>query len=387
MRNVLFVIESLHCGGAEKSLVNLLSSIDLTENKVDLLLFTRGGEFEKFLPEQIKIIDFGIKKSRSGFYYFFARIIFWLKKRLKKNRKYNSHHTFWLSFHKLIPILKKEYDVAIAYSQGFASYFVAEKTIATKKFSWLNTDYKKAKHYAKFDYKYYSKFDKIVCVSKECESSLLNEMKLIKKDLPTFILKDISDQSIINELSISEPGFQKKESKEITILTVCRLVELKGIHLAISACRLLLNEGLSLKWYVIGDGPERKFLEKEIIKNGLSDAFILLGFKENPYSYMRSCDIYVQTSLFEGLGLTVIEASILNKPIVTTDFDTAPSIITHNKTGLICKKNPESIANNILKLIKNENFRDVIVDNLSNLRNSDKEKSLNKFNSLLSEKS
>ena len=111
---------------------------------------------------------------------------------------------------------------------------------------------------------------------------------------------------------------------------------------------------------------------------------ILLGYKENPYPYIKSCDIYAQTSLFEGLGLTVIEAAILQKPIVTTNFPTSYSIIENEITGLICNMNPLDIAKSIERYLNNPELNKKIVKNLSLLKNNDKEISLNKVNDLLS---
>ena len=98
---------------------------------------------------------------------------------------------------------------------------------------------------------------------------------------------------------------------------------------------------------------------------------------------MKSCDIYVQSSLFEGLGLTVIEAAILKKPIVSTNFPTASSIITNEETGLICEMDSISISNTIERYLNEDNLKIYIIKNLSLLENFDKEISLNQVNQLL----
>ena len=381
MKSILFFIESLHCGGAEKSLVTLLQNIDYSIYQVDLLLIKKGGEFEKFVPKQVTIIHKDIY-SKNPLKHALSRLHFWFLKKINQNKPYNSAHTFWTVFNKSIPEHKKKYDVAIGYSQGFATYYVVNKINAEKKYAWLNIDYAHAKHYAAFDYDYYSKLDQVVCVSPECEKSLLDEMKTIGKALLTNILKDITDDSIVNNLSKESKGFSEKNNA-FTLLTVCRLAKQKGLHLAVNACEILKNKGVAFKWYIVGEGTERLFLENEIKNKGLENHLILLGFKENPYPYMKTCDVYVQTSLFEGLGLTVIEAAILHKPIVTTNFPTASSIITHNKTGLICKMDGDAIATSILKYITDAPFTEKIVSNLSKVKNTDKEKSLETFHTLI----
>jgi glycosyltransferase involved in cell wall biosynthesis len=381
MKTIVFVIESLHCGGAEKSIVTLLQNINYSEYQVDLILIKKGGEFEKFVPKEVNIIYKNIF-SKNPLIHFISRFRFWWLKKLRKNKAYNTAHTFWTAYNKSIPNHQKKYDVAIGYSQGFATYYVAEKVKANIKYAWLNIDYEHAKHYAGFDYQYYVQLNSVVCVSPECKTSLLKEMETIGKTLHTTILKDITDDSIVNKLSNESTGFSKN-GNACNILTVCRLAKQKGLHLAVNACVILKNKGIDFKWYIIGEGSERSFLENEIQNKDLESYCILLGFKENPYPFMKTCDIYVQTSLFEGLGLTVIEAAILHKPIVTTNFPTASSIITHNKTGLICEMTPKAIAASVSKYIEDKMFRDTVVYNLSKVSNTDKETSLATFYSLI----
>ena len=382
MKKLLFIIESLHCGGAEKSIVTLLKNIDYKLNQVDLILIKKGGEFEKFIPNEVSVIYKDATTSSSFFKRILPRIKFKILKKQNQNSVYNSSHLFWQAFKSIIPVHTKKYDVAIGYSQGFAAYYVVDKTVADKKYAWLNIDYSHARHYAKFDYPYYAKLDSVVCVSPECKTSLLDAMQSIGKTLPTTVLKDITDDSIVNKLSKEGLGFPKN-SEAHTILTVCRLAKQKGLYLAVNACEILKNKGVNFKWYIVGEGTEREFLESEIKNKGLANHCILLGFKENPYPYMKTCDIYVQTSLFEGLGLTVIEAAILHKPIVTTNFPTASSIVTHNKTGVICEMKADAIALSISKYIDNAVFTDKIIDNLSKVKNTDKEKSLQTFQNLI----
>ena len=138
-----------------------------------------------------------------------------------------------------------------------------------------------------------------------------------------------------------------------------------------------------IEWFVVGEGGERNNLEKLINEKNLSDSFRLVGAYPNPYPYMKNCDIYVQTSLFEGLGLTVIEASYLAKPIVCTNFPTAYTIIKNEETGLITEMNAEAIAEGIERLINDKDLRDRLVSNLENLKNQDKEITLQKVDKLL----
>ncbi|WP_062059371.1 glycosyltransferase [Aquimarina longa] len=382
-KSILFVIESLQCGGAEKSLTTLLQNISFDAYEIDLILINKGGEFEKFVPEKVNII-YKDQFLNSGFLTSqIKRIHYLLLRKLNSIQKtYHLAQQYWKAFGSSIANHDKKYAIAIAYNQGFSTYYVANKVIANKKYAWLNTDYQKAGYTINFDFKHYTQFNKVVCVSKENEISLQSAVQGIGKKIETTIIKDITDYELIKKMSSEKIEF-RKEKNTTTIVTVGRLAQAKGLHMAIEACSILKKKEKNVKWYVIGEGPERNTLEELIRIHNLEKNFILLGFKENPYPYIYSCDIYTQTSLFEGLGLTVIEAAMLKKPIVTTNFPTASSIIEHDKTGIICEMNPDAIATSIENYMNNEILVKKVIENLDNRVNKDKEISLQKFNILM----
>ncbi|UKM63958.2 glycosyltransferase [Flavobacteriaceae bacterium GSB9] len=381
MKNIVFIIESLNCGGAEKSLVTLLQNFNYEKYNVDLVLFNKNGDFEKFVPNEVNIFYINLYNNTPSFRLFLYRFKFWLYRKLKK-RKFHNAQLHWKTYHKQINRLKKTYDIAIAYNQGLPTYFTAEKIAAKKKYAWLNIDYKLAGYNIKFDINKYIKFNKVVVVSQEAENGFLSELSKVEEMIKTIVIKDITDEKIVVKLSEEHTGLTKNTST-INICSVGRLAKQKGWHLAIYALSILLKKGYNIKWYIIGEGPERKSLEKIIKHEKLENNLILLGYKENPYPYIKSCDIYAQTSLFEGLGLTVIEAAVLQKPIVTTNFPTASTIITNNKTGLICSMNAKDIATSIEKYLKNPELMNEVLNNLYKQKNNDKERSLTKIGELL----
>ena len=103
---------------------------------------------------------------------------------------------------------------------------------------------------------------------------------------------------------------------------------------------------------------------------GLGQNVFLLGLKENPYPYMFNADIYVQTSTFEGFGMTIAEAKILHRPIVSTNFDIVHDQISDHQNGLIAEMTPESVANCIMELSCDRRLKDTIEENLGNEMNS-----------------
>ncbi|WP_111709647.1 glycosyltransferase [Lutibacter citreus] len=381
MKKVVFIIESLQCGGAEKSLITLLNLLDYSVFQVDLILFNSGGEFEKFVPKEVTIINKPLFKNVNVFNKFYKKIEFWILRKFTKNK--HTAQNFWNAYQHLINTHAVYYDVAIAYNQGFATYYLATKMSASKKIAWVNTDYQKAGYNAAIDFQFYKKLNTIVAVSEECKQSLKAAFNNYNLNATIEVIPDILDTTTIKEKAGSKIENLNFDTNLINIVTVGRLAEVKGYQLAINACKILVERGFSIKWYVIGEGSEREKLEKHIKNSNLENVFNLIGYKENPYPYINTCDIYVQTSLFEGLGLTLIEASILNKPIVSTNFPTAFSILEPNKTGLIAAMDAVSIADAIQTIIENDDLKNKLIENLKKQKNTRKEESISLVNKLL----
>ena len=131
----------------------------------------------------------------------------------------------------------------------------------------------------------------------------------------------------------------------------------KGMILHYAACKKLKEKGINFKWYVLGKGPLKEEIEDYIKQNDLSEHFILLGVKANPYPYIKNSDIYVQTSRFEGFGLAIAEARMLNIPVVTTRFDAVYNQMVDGKNGLVVDMNADAVCEGILKLINDTDIK------------------------------
>lgn len=372
MKKILFFVESLHCGGAERSLLSLLNNLDYIGYEVRLMVLKEGGEFEQFVPKHLTIESVAINLS------LIARIKFKIARILNFKKKTHNAQLFWKIAKNEVPKLESNFDVAIAWGQGFATYFVAEKVIAKKKFAWVNIDFEKAGYNSAIDKFIYKKFDTVVGVSEFVKISMQKFLPLNK----VISIRNIIDSEDILVRAKEKPSIQFFKNRT-NLVSIGRLATQKGFELSIQAAKILLDTGIEFCWYIIGEGNERAYLEKLIKDNNLEKSFILLGFRNNPYPYIKECDIYVQTSHFEGLGRTLIEASILNKPIVTTNFPTAFSILEHNKTGVITEMNPEAIALGIQSIVNNIAFKEHLIENLKNQVDNEKEKTLKEFKSLI----
>lgn len=374
MKKILFVINSLTIGGSEKSLVSLLNTLDYSKYSVDLLMIKKGEEFDKYIPKQVNVLKVPeyyqylhntlkiksiIKKVRYSICRYKCSIELRINGKIKN--KINNQQIFYKNQKSILDLLPDEYDVAIAYAQGFPTYFIVDKVIANKKIAWINCDYTATLYDKKVDKEFYDKIDKIIAVSEAGRNSIINVNKEYENKIE--VIKDIVNPKLITDMANEENV--NFDGNNINIVTVARLVQgYKGYDLAIKAAKLLKDSGQGFKWYSVGDGHDRKKIETLIKENNVEKYFILLGAKENPYPYMKAADIYVQPSRKEGFGLTVIEAKILKKLIVSTNFETSKEIINNKVDGLIVGQDSKELYNGIITYIDNKELVNKIENNL-----------------------
>lgn len=346
-RKILFVIESLAIGGAEKSLVNLLNSFDFSEFEVDLFLFAKDGILERKLPEFVNV------KHLLYSYPLASRVEFAIRRKLRNGIQ--TEDLFWKSFNKNIPKIGGHYDVAVGYSQGFATYFVAEKIRADKKYTWVNTDYVKAGYNANYDVDYYKKMNGIVAAS-DAGKQIFDEV-FDKKGLevPVYAIEDLLDIEGIRKQS--EEPCDVSSFNGLKLVSVGRLHPAKGFQLAIEAAEILKEKEINFHWWIIGEGDERAKLEKLIAEKKLQDYITLQGADTNPYKFMRAADIYVQTSVYEGFSITVREALAMGKPVVSTNFPSVFSAIKDGENGLIAVMSGNDISYKIMTLFENKELQ------------------------------
>ncbi|MGE7856162.1 MULTISPECIES: glycosyltransferase [Bacillus] len=372
-KKILFVIDSLQSGGAEKSLVSLLSLFDYTKYEVDLLMFSASGLYLPLLPKQVNVLGVPtiIKRQAEKFNYlikhkYFKELFLRIGASISLrnpyiNKNFHAAQIVWKWLSKGLESLKEKYDVAIAYSQGMPTYFVANKVYAYKKIAWVNTDYKLAAYNKDFDLNYYEEFNEIVAVSDVCKEVLTQEIPKIESKIQ--VVYDIISPTLIKSMANENEGFSD-QFDGLRILTIGRLVYEKGYELAVEACYRLKQKGYRFKWYVIGEGNLQSELEDMVSKYNLHDTFMLLGTFKNPYPFIKQSDIYVQPSRYEGYGLAIAEARIFQKPIVVTDFITVHNQIKNRENGLIVKMDSEAIYEGVKEIIENDLLKKHLCENL-----------------------
>jgi glycosyltransferase involved in cell wall biosynthesis len=370
------VIDSLDVAGAEKSLVTLLNLLDFNQYSIDLLLFAHGHMLEDLVPDDVNMLqplkyttftEMSLKESivksiaTSNYQMLLARIKFSLTIRKKKFSNAQKARIYWQNTSKLFEDNPKEYDIAISYAQGIPTFYVAEKIRAKKKLAWVNISYRLDEIEKAFQSKYYDQYDQIVAVSDSAKEILIETFPNYEDKIS--IIYDINNPDFIS--SMAEIGDHYEDDFDgIRILTVGRLAHQKGYDVALGACKQLKDEGIHFKWYVLGKGPLQAEIQQSIKEMGLEEHFILLGVKGNPYPYIKQADIYVQTSRFEGFGLAIAEARMLNVPVVTSKFDAVYNQMVHGKNGLVVDRNVVAVAEAIKTLINDQQLRRSIIDYL-----------------------
>jgi len=359
-RKILFFIDSLTCGGAEKSLISLLPLLDYSQVEVDLMMYQRGGVFEQYVPKEVKIVDF---PHNTNLWFRFCQCAFSLLIRLMPKR--HGAEVRWMAMSSAFTRLKKVYDVAIAYQQGFPTYYIAEKVSAQRKYTWVNADITKVGYKDAFNRRFYDKYDKVVPVS-DVLTEILSMSSFVDKS-KLFPVLDILNVDLIRKMSQNK-SFEEEikgeylTAKPLIITTVGRLVKLKGYDMAVEAANILKQKGINFKWFLVGGGDQEPIIRRQIEELGLSKNIIMTGMQPNPYPYMAAADIYVQTSRFEGFGLTLNEARILNRPVISTNFPVVYDQIQDGVNGLIAEMTPESIAEKIMLLVENPLLRERLIE-------------------------
>ncbi len=379
MKKILFVKGELGAGGAEKSLVSLLNTMPHDECQIDLLLVNRGGLFAQQVPNHVRIIEpdnilraamtsiWDFKSYRGlPFLLCFKRFLrLFLAKRKVKKCGWALPQATWELWEKDIPIFHGEkYDAVVSYLEGITNYYVVTKVDAKRKFLYVHNEYEKLGYDSWFDENYFSMADGIVTISELCRQNLIKCFPRFAEKF--FVLENITSSALILKMT-KEPVYDlpfMNNTKDKFILSIGRLHTQKNYSLALKTAKYLRDSGLQFHWVIIGEGTLRKDLEDKIQELNLSDCVHLIGLRSNPYKYIAMCDVFVQSSLFEGKSIAIDEAKILCKPIVATNYQTVYDTLEDGVTGLIAEMNPKSLSDKIMQILTDNQLRDKIVNTL-----------------------
>ena len=368
MKKVLFVINTLGGAGAEKALLELLKRFSPEQYETDLYVLLEQGELisqvpkyvnilnEDYTPESVLTREGKKKLNKKVFRRLFARgallknLPYLIKNAavMLENRKLQADKLLWRVMSDSGMKLDKKYDMAVAYLEGGSTYFVHDHVNAKQKFTFLHVDYEYAGYSRELDKECYLDFDRIFTVSGEVKEGF-------DKVYPectdrTFIFHNLIDRKEISRKAELSGGFDDTYNGK-RILTVGRLTAQKAYETAIDAMKILKDRGVQARWYVLGEGELRQKLQQKIDSLGLTDDFILLGARENPYPYYKQCDLYVHATRFEGKSIAVQEAQVLGCPILVSDCSGNREQVKNGTDGALCQLSAEDISRSIEELL------------------------------------
>lgn len=396
MKKVLIMLNSLDLGGIEKAAVSLLKEMPAKDWEATLLMVRKQGVFLDEVPENIQIQEAGMPEDIRDKVCFSTGVL--VKKYFRQGkwgllgktflgalgRKGKSMdeimESYFCEYDCRIPALEEEYDVAIDYQgQGtFPTYYIAKKVKAHKKLSWIHNDFSIVEQSVEWLRPLYSLYNQIISVSYKAGQAFKEKFPEIKEK------SDICYNVLpVKEIMDGAEQFAVEKGKGFNIVTVGRLSSQKGYDVALKALSRLFQEGVDFKYTIVGEGEERANLEELIEELGLQDTVELAGFQKNPYPYIKMCDLYLQPSRFEGFCITLGEAKLLKKPIITTDFAGADEQVRDGEQGLIVRCSEEEIYRAVNTLLAEPAMMGKFIRNLDNEKIADD--GLNKFRKLIGE--
>ena len=408
-KRIFIAIHYMELGGAEISLIGLLQALDYSKYDVDLFVYSHRGELMQYIQKEVNLlpedpaytqIERPMKEvAKVGYWRIvWARLLAkWKYRRyVKRTHPKEGSAIFQYVDSEVVKVLPSlhhlgQYDLAISFLTPHS--IVLKKVKATKKAAWIHTDYSFIDVDVAKELPVWSGYDHIVSISDHVTDAFLKRFPSLKDKItvihnilsPAFVRQRAEEmtpeevdqempreEGVINLLSVGRFCHAKNYDN---VPDICKRINVfvkpneqsqaclsyamarKG-RMKFNSTRSTLNSQLKVRWYLIGYGGDEALIRRRIAEAGMEDNVIILGKKSNPYPYMKACDIYVQPSRYEGNSVTVREAQILCKPVVVSNYATAPSQVQDGKDGVIVPLENEQCALKIADFIVNNGLRD-----------------------------
>ena len=336
MIKILFFIETLEGGGAEKVLRNLVNNMD--QAKFDITVQTVWPcDFEKYLVKGIKHKSMYAARNTVNQYRY--RI------EAETGLAYKLH-------------VKDDYDIECAYLEAGATKIMAASTNKkAKKLAWVHCDLKKAsgnpEAFVEKTRPNYAKFDKVICVSQNVRDSFV---ELFGDTVHSEVLYNtVDDVEIRTKAELPMPD--NVEKRRTTVLAVGTMYAPKNFIRLMKTHKQLLTEGIEHDLWIIGEGPDREKLEAFAEENGISDSVFMPGFQQNPYPFIREADLLVCSSNYEGFSTFITEGMILGKAVVTTECSGMREILGDSEYGIITENADGAFLCGVREMLANEALR------------------------------
>lgn len=366
----------MEIGGAERALLGLLNAIDTSRVDVDLFVNQHTGEFMKLIPDKINLLPEEkhysmIRKpirqliQRGYIRLALSRIIArheYFRDASKRHIDGCFNHYAMNRIIKHLPSLYHlgEYDLALSFIDP--SHIIHEKVLAKKRIEWLHTDFSVFNMDEKCMARTWERDDYIAAVSQEMAERF-------KAKYPQYACKVIVIENILSPESIrqeTDKDFAPEMAScgdSIKILSVGRICYAKYFDRIPDIIAILKRKGQKIEWFIVGPGNASEIMQ-HASELGVERLIHFIGKKNNPYPYIKACDLYVQPSRREGKSVTVREAQILCKPVIITCYPTSGSQVMDGVDGVICGMDNESVAQAIIDLVQDKGKQMKIIDYL-----------------------
>lgn len=374
MKKLLFCLQTMNMGGVEKELITVLKKIYDDYDITLLLLYQEDRKILADIPEQVNQVCLNIDKR-----YYVGSSWDLMKKRIRKGRMFEAVGIACKRALKIgmtgsnisfvdIPAYDDSFDTAICYHihSPLLLKYVVEKVDAKKKIAWIHNDFFTSGYPVQQLRKLVVAYDEFVAVSRKVENEFRTLCPWYQGKISTaYNYMDADEILTLSQITVDDSAyFHKKCAK---ILTIGRFTDQKGIDYAIEATAMLKKDDIDFHWFLIGYGELENKYHQLIEKYGVADRFTILGKKTNPYPYLKDCDIYVQPSRHEAYPLTIMEAKILKRPILCTNFDGADEQIENGVNGIIVPVNDvDALFKEVKKMVLSEETRIKLAENLQN---------------------
>ena len=332
-KRVLFLINSLRGGGAEKVMVNLVNGLDSSKYDVTVMSLFGEGVNKQYLHSNIQFIS-RFKKAPKGF-------VYWSK-------------IFSPSFlHRWL--VKNKYDVEISYLQGVATRIIAGAPKNTSIVGWFhNFEPQSIFRNEKEMEALLQHYDKVVGVSKEVIKKITDATR--GKLSNTCVLYNTQDVETIVENAKESVAELSDKREGLNMIAVGTLYDVKGYMRLLQIVNRLKQEGFHFQLWFVGEGPQREEMEKYVEMNALEEVTIF-GFNKNPYKFISKADLFICSSYTEGFSGVVSEATILGVPTLTTRCAGMDEILgENNEYGIIVENTDEALYEGLKKVLSDPNI-------------------------------
>ncbi|MFZ7133053.1 MAG: glycosyltransferase [Eubacteriales bacterium] len=367
MTKILFINYDMHYGGAQRVLVNLLRELsNLPQLEITLFLVRYEGVFLKEVPFGVRIIcwTYPMKKSLHEKKY---------NEILKRGLSILTAKT--LGTEKLCYLIRKfylsqHYDTEIAVKEGISKVMLAKsQDPSSKKVFWIHTDLRAFSGDQSKDDVYYANGDNIICVSEKVKEGFVQLY-------PTLADKVKVINNIIHIEDIQRKGDMGKDPYKhdaLNVVNLGRLSKEKAQDRLIRAHKEILDDGLHHYLHIVGEGDERPHLESLILQLGVGNTVTLWGGQSNPYPYLKHGDIYIHSSVNEGLPTVLFEGIALHRPIVSTRVSGVKEVLKDGLYGLIVENTYEDLKEGYRKILTDELLRSRLIEDTKEYKGNNQE--------------